>query len=49
MALDAGSGRNPGVADKRLVAWVRLPLQIPMVWAALQSRPQPPETPSAAT
>jgi uncharacterized membrane protein len=39
MALDAGSGRNPGPADTRLVAWGRLPLQIPMVWAALQSRP----------
>jgi uncharacterized membrane protein len=40
MALDAGSGRNPGASDTRLVAWGRLPLQIPMVWAALQSRPQ---------
>ena len=49
MALDAGSGRNPGPADTRLVAWGRLPLQIPMVWAALQSRPDVPETPSAAT
>jgi uncharacterized membrane protein len=39
MALDAGTGRNPGPADTRLVAWGRLPLQIPMVWAALQSRP----------
>ena len=38
MALDAGSGRNPGPADTRLVAWGRLPLQIPMVWAALQAR-----------
>jgi len=40
MALDAGSGRNPGAADKRIVAWGRLPLQIPMVWAALQARPE---------
>jgi uncharacterized membrane protein len=38
MALDAGSGRNPGPSDKPLVAWGRLPLQIPMVWAALQAR-----------
>jgi uncharacterized membrane protein len=41
MALDAGSGRNPGAADKRIVAWGRLPLQIPMIWAALQARPEP--------
>jgi uncharacterized membrane protein len=39
MALDAGSGRNPGPADKPAVAWGRLPLQVPMVWAALQARP----------
>jgi uncharacterized membrane protein len=39
MALDAGSGRNPGGSDKPAVAWGRLPLQIPMVWAALQARP----------
>jgi uncharacterized membrane protein len=38
MALDAGSGRNSGPADKTAVAWGRLPLQIPMVWAALQAR-----------
>jgi uncharacterized membrane protein len=39
MALDAGSGRNPGPADSRAVAWGRLPLQFVMVWAALQARP----------
>ena len=49
MALDAGSGRNPGAADTRLVAWGRLPLQIPMVWAALQSRPTVDPTPSVAS
>ena len=38
MALDAGSGRNPGPADSRAVAWGRLPLQFVMVWAALQAR-----------
>lgn len=48
MALDAGSGRNPGAADKPLVAWGRLPLQIPMVWAALQSRPPAHPTSDAA-
>jgi uncharacterized membrane protein len=49
MALDAGSGRNPGAADKPLVAWGRLPLQVPMVWAARQSRPRVQRAPSAAT
>jgi uncharacterized membrane protein len=39
MALDAGSGRNSGSADHRALAWGRLPLQLPMVWAALQGRP----------
>jgi len=39
MAVDAGTGRNPGPSDKPAVAWGRLPLQIPMVWAALQARP----------
>jgi uncharacterized membrane protein len=47
MALDAGSGRNPGASDTRLFAWSRLPLQIPMVWAALQSRPRTPEATAA--
>jgi uncharacterized membrane protein len=49
MALDAGSGRNPGVSDARLVAWGRLPLQLPMVWAALQSRPGHDGAPDATT
>ncbi len=39
MALDAGTGRNQGPADSRAVAWGRLPLQLAMVWAALQARP----------
>jgi len=38
MALDAGSGRNPGPTDNPALAWGRLPLQIPMVWAAWQGR-----------
>jgi uncharacterized membrane protein len=40
MALDAGSGRYRGPADSKVVAWARLPLQLPLVWAALQSRPR---------
>jgi uncharacterized membrane protein len=38
MALDSGTGRLRGPADNRLVAWGRVPLQIPLVWAALQAR-----------
>lgn len=34
MALDAGSGRNPGLTDSRAVTWGRLPLQLPLIWAA---------------
>jgi uncharacterized membrane protein len=41
MALDAGTGRNPGPSDSRVVAWGRLPLQLVMVWAARQARPHP--------
>jgi uncharacterized membrane protein len=40
MALDSGSGRNPGLTDRPAVAWGRLPLQCLMVWAALQARPE---------
>ena len=39
MALDAGSGRNPGPADSPALAWGRLPLQVAMAWAARQARP----------
>ncbi len=39
MALDAGTGRNQGLADSRAVAWGRLPLQLVLMWAALQARP----------
>lgn len=34
MARDAGSGRHPGPADSRLVAWARVPLQPLLIWAA---------------
>jgi uncharacterized membrane protein len=40
MAADAGTGRNPGIADKPAAAWARMPLQIPMIWAALQAKPE---------
>ena len=39
MALDAGSGRNPGISDTVALAWGRLPLQAVMIWAARQARP----------
>ena len=38
MALDAGSGRHPGAVDSAAVAWGRMPLQLPMLWAARQAR-----------
>jgi uncharacterized membrane protein len=38
MALDAGHGRHRGLANNRLLAWGRLPLQIPMVQAAMRAR-----------
>lgn len=45
MALDAGSGRHPGAMDGPLVAWGRLPLQLPLLWAARQGRPVAPGDP----
>jgi uncharacterized membrane protein len=39
MALDSGTGRNPGAADSRAVGWGRLPLQAAMIWAVRQGRP----------
>jgi len=38
MALDAGSGRHAGPMDSPAVAWGRMPLQLPMLWAARQAR-----------
>jgi hypothetical protein len=38
MALDAGTGRNQGPMDNPALAWGRLPLQLALVWAALQAR-----------
>ncbi len=40
MALDAGSGRHTGAADRAGLAWGRLPVQLLMVWAARQARPR---------
>ena len=40
MALDAGSGKNPGPADNKLLMWARVPLQLPLIWAALPARPR---------
>jgi len=46
MALDSGNGR-PGLAHNRVVAYSRLPLQVPLVaWAlavAASARPRPVE------
>ena len=36
MALDAGTGLHPGSMG---VAWGRMPLQLPLLWAARQARP----------
>jgi uncharacterized membrane protein len=40
MALDAGTGRHPGLADNKPLMWARVPLQLPMIWAALRARPR---------
>jgi uncharacterized membrane protein len=42
MALDAGTGRNAGLADSRIFAWGRLPLQVPLLRAAWRARSVPP-------
>lgn len=35
MALDAGAGGNTAY---QVVAWARMPLQVPLIWAAWQAR-----------
>jgi len=40
MALDAGTGKNHGVMDNRKLMWARVPMQLPMIWAALQAKPR---------
>lgn len=37
MALDSGSGKHPGLADNAALMWGRVPLQLPLIWAALQA------------
>jgi uncharacterized membrane protein len=37
MALDAGTGRHKGLADNKLLMWARVPMQLPMIWAALRA------------
>ncbi len=39
MALDSGSGRNAEGMDSPLIAWGRMPMQLPMLWAARQAAP----------
>lgn len=39
MALDAGIGRNPLPADSKLLTWARVPMQLALIWAALQAKP----------
>jgi uncharacterized membrane protein len=38
MAVDAGSHKLSGLFDSRTIAYLRLPLQLPLIWAALQAR-----------
>lgn len=40
MALDVTSSAQPGDAAKVAAVWGRLPLQVPMIWAALQNEPR---------
>ena len=41
MALDAGNHKGPGAAlmNNKALMWGRVPLQLPLIWAALQARP----------
>jgi uncharacterized membrane protein len=39
MAFDVTSSAGPDDRAKVVAAWARLPLQIPMMWAAMQDRP----------
>jgi uncharacterized membrane protein len=41
MAIDASSGRGRGLGANQAVMWGRVPLQLPLIWAALKARPQP--------
>ena len=41
MALEAGKHKGPGAAlmNNKALMWGRVPLQLPLIWAALQARP----------
>lgn len=39
-AIDQSTSPLPNGLAWALAAWVRVPLQIPLIWAALQSRPR---------
>ena len=41
MALDVTATAGPGDTANVAAAWARLPLQIPMMWAAMQDRERP--------
>jgi uncharacterized membrane protein len=45
MALDAGSHEGPGASlmNNQRLMWGRVPLQLPLIWAALQARPATPK------
>ena len=40
MALDVSGSAGPGDTAKLLAVWGRLPLQLPMIWAAFQNEPR---------
>ena len=42
MALDAGSGRFTGIFDSPVLMWLRVPLQVPLMWVAWRARKAPP-------
>ena len=42
MALDVTAAAGPGDQLKVAAVWARLPLQLPMMWAAMQGRPPRP-------
>ena len=38
MAVDAGTGRFSGIFDSPVLMWLRVPLQVPMIWVAWRAR-----------
>jgi uncharacterized membrane protein len=38
MAFDAGTGRHAGIFDSPVLMWLRVPLQLPMIWVAWRAR-----------